>query len=282
MAFLSAALPDAAAGASAPGESTPGPQPSSTATAAIIVSSLVHEVQRERGISALYAASGGSRFGKELRRQRLPTDRRYQQLAELRRRQAGALPAGVVERLGRAERLLHALTTSRRRVEDLEVPAADLIELYSRANGELLGALEELLSAFVGETQRSAAIAWMALSHAKERTGLERAQLASAFERDRYLQGQYEAVVGLVSSRQAYLHLFSTAAPSEGRVSIAARRSSGATTAIAQMEKLALDRPRGGFGVDPTVWFATITREIDLFSEMELAVRRSLTAAPAA
>ena len=46
---------------------------------------------------------------------------------------------------------------------------------------------------------------------------------------------------------------------------------------LERMERIALVRREGGFGVDPLAWFAAITRQMDLLSEAEAKVRASLS-----
>ena len=81
-------------------------------------------------------------------------------------------------------------------------------------NREFLRVIDGLLATIINPVQRPTGFAWVALLYAKEKTGIERAQLVSAFEHDRYFDGQYQALLGLISARESYLHLFTAAAPS--------------------------------------------------------------------
>jgi hypothetical protein len=140
-----------------------------------------------------------------------------------------------------------------------------------------LSIIDVVLSRMVDPPQRPTALAWMALLHAKEKTGIERAQLASAFERDRYFDGQYQAVLGLIAARQSYLHLFAAAAPVSAEALMRARLESEVGGTVEQMERIALSHREGGFGVDAAAWFAIISRHIDLLADVEATVRVTLT-----
>lgn len=242
-----------------------------------VVSALVHQTQRERGISSLYAASGGRRYAEELAAQWRATDRRHEELAAFRERNVGRLFPAIAEQLAEAETLLGSLTASRGSVEDLALPPTDIIDTYTRVNGELLRIVDGMLSRAVEPPQRSTALAWMALLYAKEKTGIERAQLVSAFERDRYFEGQYQAVLGVIAARQSYLHLFAAAAPPTAGELLRTRMESDIADAVERMERVALAHRRGGFGIDPTTWFVTISRQIELYGDVESAVRGLLT-----
>ena len=242
----------------------------------ISVSALIHETQRERGISSLFTASRARLFGRELVAQWRATDRRRAELAFVRQRSSGQLPSPVTHQLARAEELLDALTASRARVETLELTSVALIDAYSSVNAALLRVIDSLASRAVDTVQRPTALAWLALLYAKEKTGIERAHLASAFERDVYADGQYQTVSGLIASRQSYLHLFSAAAPPAAEEMLREKLGSDVAVAVAEMEQVALLHHEGGFGIDPTTWFSTITRHIDLLEDVESALRASL------
>jgi len=243
---------------------------------AALVSALVHETQRERGISSLYTASEGRLFGRELNEQWRATDRRREELVAFRDRPAGRLPRGIERKLGDAGDLVDSVTASREKVEHLRTIPTEIIDTYSQMNGEILRIVDDVAALVVEPIQRPAVLAWTALLHAKEKTGIERAQLASAFERDRYFDGQYQAVLGLIAARQSYLHLFAVAAPPpSGRV-MRERLEAGIAADVERMERIALTCRDGGFGVDPVAWFAAISRQVDLLGEVEASVRASL------
>jgi hypothetical protein len=249
------------------------------AAIAALVSTIVHETQRERGISSLYAASGGRLFGRELTNQWRATDRRRRELTVFRepRKGAAGVPARVANRLGDAGQLLDAVIATRDRVEGLRTIPVEIIETYSRMNGELLRIVDDVAAMVAEPEHRPSVLAWTALLYAKEKTGIERAQLASAFERDRYFDGQYQAVLGLIAARQSYLHLFAIAAPPPFGKVTRERLVAEAAEDVERMERIALLRREGGFGVDPLAWFAAITRQMDLLSEAEAKVRASLS-----
>jgi methyl-accepting chemotaxis protein len=246
---------------------------------AALVSALVHETQRERGISSLYTASGGRLFGRELNEQWRATDRRREELGAFRERPGGRLPRGIERKLGDAGDLVDSVTASRQRVETLRTIPTEIIETYSQMNSEILRIVDDVAALVVEPVQRPAVLAWTALLHAKEKTGIERAQLASAFERDRYFDGQYQAVLGLIASRQSYLHLFTVAAPPPTGRLMRERLEAGIAGDVERMERIALSCRDGGFGVDPVAWFAAISRQVDLLGEVEASVRASLSLA---
>jgi len=240
------------------------------------VSALVHETQRERGASSLYISSGGRLFEHELREQWRVTDQRRAEMSNVLERNRGGLPHDLRERLEHAESLLADLLPARRCVESLDTAVGAVIERYTAVNAELLAVLDGLAMRAVEARLRPTALAWMALLHAKEKTGLERAQLSNAFTWDRYTDGQYASVLSLVAARQSYLHLFSVAAPRPAEELLRKTLSSPVEQEFIEMERVALLKKDGGFGIDPAAWFTTISRKMDLYGCVETAVRASM------
>lgn len=241
------------------------------------ISALVHETQRERGISSLYTSSGGQVFGAELREQWRRTDKKWRELLLLRTKLSDRLPMAIRHQLDGAEGLLATVVAARGRVRSGDALPMDLISVYSGLNTEILRIIDELSSRIADPLQRPTVLAWMALLHAKEKTGIERAQLASAFARDRFFEGQHLAVASVIAGRQCYLHLFAAAAPGIATKQLREELGPEITEGVERMEKVALDRENGGFGVDATVWFAAMSRFVETLGHVEAALRLNLT-----
>ena len=242
------------------------------------LSALIHEAQRERGVSSLYAASGGRIFREELPLQWQATERRRGEVTAFRERFGDRLPAGAASRLVAAEEMFTEVIGARGAIEKLKMRSSELIDAYSRVNREFLQVIDAMLPMVTEPAHRPTALAWIALLNAKEKTGIERAQLVSAFQRDRFVDGQYQALLGLIAARDSYLHLFSDAAPAPARELLHEQLASEVASTVQRMEQIALERRRGGFGVDPTDWFAAISAQIDRLGALESAVLTTLAA----
>lgn len=240
------------------------------------ISALVHETQRERGTSSLYASSQGRLFEREMRRQWESTDERRHELVSLRDSNPAGLPRGLAARLDRTTEVLAGLAERRNEVETAALPANEVIARYTRVNADLLGIIDELAGRAVAARAKFPALAWVALLHAKEKTGIERAQLCSAFTWDHFQDDQHAVVAGLIAARQTYLHLFSVAAPSLAREILQRTLTSPTEQAIVDIERIAIEHRDGGFGIDPSIWFDLISRKIDSLGEVETAVRATV------
>ena len=240
------------------------------------ISALVHETQRERGVTSLYVSSQGRLFKQEMLRQWALTDERRDDLGNFRGRHGRRLPGMVVEQLDHAERLFSRVMVLREAARNLETSADGVIAGYTSLNLDILRVIDTVAQGGVDPMQKTTALAWMALSHAKEKTGLERALLVSAFARDRFADGQYQSLTGSMAASASYLHIFRAAAPQSAERLMRQKLDTAEVARVAEMEEIALMRRDGGFGVDPTDWYATITTKVDLMGDIESAVRATL------
>lgn len=245
------------------------------------ISALVHDTQVERGTSSLFLSSGGRLFGDELRRTWRNTDARRQDFSRLCERGLSGVAPGLARRLDRAAAMLDEIEARRTEVAGIGTTPSQVIDRYTATNTELLGIIDLLASTGrVDGAMQPTALAWMALLHAMEKTGLERAHLSAVFTWDRYADGQHATVAATIAARESYLHIFSAAAPRPAGELLRETLKSEVEITCSEMERVALGRA-GGFGIDPAAWFTTITRKIDLLGQVESAVRASMaTAAP--
>jgi hypothetical protein len=233
-----------------------------------VISALLHETQRERGISTLFVGRDGRLFGNELGEQWRRTD---QQRAALRAVVCDAIPGAppaIQRRMERAQTLLASVGIIRGEIEERAVSAARVIEAYSAVNAELLGAIDAFMVAGVVGPQRSSALACVCLQYAKEKTGIERAQLAEAFSEDRFAQGQRLSVAALIAAQSSYLHIFSAGAPRAAERLLRRTLASPVAAEVKRMESVIFTDCDRGFGIDASAWFTTMSRKIDMLADV--------------
>lgn len=235
------------------------------------VGALLHETQRERGLSTLFAASGGKTPREPLVTQRAHVDSQRAALTQ-RLGTAPEAPSAVRHRLDRAGTLLGQLGTMRAGIDDGVVTAPQLIAYYSAVNVELLAALDAFMVTGVGGMHRSGALACVALLYAKEKVGIERAQLTHAFLDDKFSEGQRLSVAALIASQASYLHIFSAAAPRAAEQLLRRTLASPAAAEVERMESVVYATSDGGFGIDAATWFEMISRKIDMLGDVSSTV----------
>jgi methyl-accepting chemotaxis protein len=239
---------------------------------AVATSDLVHELQKERGLSAGFIASQGRKFADDLLAQRQVTDARTQALTIIGAERASALPEQFASRLKDAADFGAPLAERRQRVSDLVISGSESFDFYTRLIDGSLAAVAHVAPTLANAEMVRRFIAYNGLIQAKEYTGRERATLNAAFSTDLPMSDTVlHRLLGIVTNQNTHLDTFATLSSDQDLVRtlddlLAADFSRNA----AAMRKIALDSASdGNFGVVPGEWAATITRKIDAMKALE-------------
>ncbi|QAR33945.1 hypothetical protein EP073_11185 [Geovibrio thiophilus] len=235
-------------------------------------SALVHELQKERGLSAGYLAGGEQSFLNRLNTQYESTDDALKKVRSA--LSGGSFTSGNIRQ---AMSGLENLSKMRRETADKLTDSAQVINYYTEINKLFLDAVSEAAAGVNDPQLAKDTIAYTNYMSAKEQTGLLRAVLASAFADDRFGDGMYEKYLRLTSERSAYLTSFGWTARTEFRQSSDAAESSDFSRKASEMEKTAAVKGlEGGFGVDAEEWFSLITQKINAMKETEDLIALSM------
>ncbi|MEM7341642.1 MAG: nitrate- and nitrite sensing domain-containing protein, partial [Actinomycetota bacterium] len=179
------------------------------------------------------------------------------------------LPAEVFDVADAVQVDLAQLDQQRAAVLGQSIALPEIIGWYTAMNAKVINAVSAggLLPTEV--ELRGGVAAYAAFLSAKERSGIERAQLSSAFGRDEFAPGQFATVVSLISAFNAYLDSFEGLADPEVLEHHTVRQAEPVVAEIAALEQLAIGNPDGGWGIESTEWFDLMTQRINLLKETE-------------
>ncbi len=229
---------------------------------------LLHETQKERGRTAQMLGSKGKAFRRELTEQRTVTDAgvgRFQQFVAS--TQVGSAAEDAVSAALADLKGIAALRTS---ADGLATPAPEVIGRYTALNARLLE-----IVARTATTSRDAAIAlqlqgYLAFLDAKERSGLERAQLVNAFSNRKFAPGQFVLVTSLAAAQQTLFTTFERAATPALRQAWAEAQKDASFADVAAMRDAARAKAATGrFDVAPARWFDRSTARINALKQVE-------------
>ncbi|BAI71729.1 methyl-accepting chemotaxis protein [Azospirillum sp. B510] len=241
------------------------------------MTSLVHELQKERGSSSIFLSAKLDEDRRRMTNVRTAADARLtdlsRQFADTRIRDPRVAGA-----MGEARDALSQLAALRSGVDGLSQSSMEVVKSYTVMIRKLLDAAGQARILSDDSDQLRAAEAMIALSEAKERLGQQRAIGGAAFRKDRFpadaherfieLSGEYKALtIGLkamLTAEQARFYDQTLAGP-----------------AIAEVERMrrigiASAYGGGGQGVDAGTWFDTITVTIDMLRGVETRVAGDL------
>ncbi|MCF6303267.1 MAG: nitrate- and nitrite sensing domain-containing protein, partial [Devosiaceae bacterium] len=231
------------------------------------VSSLVHELQVERGMSAGFSASGGVQFADEMIKQRQITNAVVEELQKyLTAEELAKLDADISAELKLAMLGLGELENIRSRISSDQISKGDLVAYFSSTIGDLLK-IVELQIAHAGNSEIvTQLMALDALLTAKEKAGIERAVGTGIFAAGTVSEALYLKFAALVTSQNEYLEIFSRIATPELAQVLQDTHKGPIVENVDALRAILQRAPFGGSlaSVSGERWFSATTDRINL------------------
>jgi methyl-accepting chemotaxis protein len=231
---------------------------------------LIHTLQIERGATAGFLQSKGAKFADVLPQIRKNTDERLAALSsEIGDSEVAALPA-LARAVADAQGKLAALASIRQQASAQTLAVADEVAYYSGTIETLIAVMSVGVDFNRDATISQKMIAYLSFVRAKENAGQERALVTAAFAADRVEPAQYRTILSKIFQQNAYLADFTGIAGVEEKASLAGVLSAAAAKEVIRLRGVLFEKSaEGGFGVEPTEWFKTISSKIDGLYETE-------------
>ena len=238
---------------------------------AIAASGLVHEAQKERGMTAGFLGSSGKQFQVELPAQRSATDRKVAELRGfLQGFDAAAYGSQFAGALSGALAKVDQLEGMRRGVSGLSVAAGDAVGHYTALNGAFLDVIAHIANLAADGQVARAITAYISFLRGKEAAGIERATLTNTFARDQFEPGMFNRFSAVVAEQEALNRMFRILASDSAKRYAEEKLRGRAVEEVARMRKVAFERASAGkFEIAPEYWFRAQTEKIDLLKEIE-------------
>ncbi len=238
----------------------------------IDISLAVDELQRERGISAGYLSSKGSKFLDQLSQKRKETDHKISKLERVfNNLDLNLYPSELSDKVEIYRRGIKNFQNVRNKIEQLAVSTNDAIGYFTSINDALLNIIS--ISAKISENGVIAKTlsAYYNFLQIKEKAGLERAVMTSVFQQDKFTDSQFQKFVGLLSTQDSYLSSFLAIADQDSidfyNFSV---DSNPIVLEVQKMRDMAISKVKeGDFNIDPQVWYTAISSKIDLLKDID-------------
>ncbi|MDH5649063.1 MAG: nitrate- and nitrite sensing domain-containing protein [Gammaproteobacteria bacterium] len=243
-----------------------------TAMLALKSSALVHELQKERGMSAGYLGSLGTAFSDDIEAQRKLTDKRYDELqVTFNSFEQGSLRDSIFQQVSIGLKMMEQRQMMRKNVTDLMVETKKAIEYYTNINSALLSVTSETAKASTHAELTRLAASYSKFLYAKEKAGIERAVLSDTFARKGFGPGMYQKFITLMAEQDAYVRAFISLA-NKDEVDIYNSIVTGHyIDETNRMRNIAMDHPASPINeeVDPEYWFEMQTAKMGLLLTVE-------------
>jgi len=243
------------------------------------LSLLIHETQKERGASAGFVGSKGTKFSHILPKQRLLTDtKRKEYMAYLKTINLSSFSKELQKDVSIFQADLDNLDNKRAQISNLNISLKDTVSYYTNMNAKNLNIVS--LTAKLAQHQElvKSLDAYTSFLKSKERAGVERAVLSGTFAQNKFGKGMFAKVITLIAEQNAYLDSYMSMATEESKAFYKSTMNSPLIGEVNAMREIAKSKAsEGNFGVDSVVWFKTITAKINLLKKVddELAKQNS-------
>ncbi len=245
----------------------------------IAVSGVVHELQKERGLSAGFIGSKGAKFTDELGKQRTLTDTYHKTLTQLLASgEVAAMPDNLRRTLDDGMTNLGKLADTRTRISAQQATVPESFGFYTSAIDRLLAMLG-LSTAVTDEAGIAKRVmAYTMFINAKEQAGRERATVNGALAANVSLNvALFQRLQTIVTAQNVNLATFRTLASAETLKALDALYTDKPAQETIRMRNTVIEKAfEGNFGIEPPLWFSTITAKIDAMKVFEDALATEL------
>ena len=176
----------------------------------IKISDILHETQKERGLTAGYVGSNGKKFKEQLSQQRSSTDNKIEEMFEF---------VSTMEKNGYGEKFksnikssiqsLKQLITHRSQVDAISGDTKDLITFYTSTNEKLLHTISTIANNTQDADISNKLHSYLNFLQAKEKLGIERAIGTSTLVNKKFDGGMQVYFINLVAQQKAFIKNFS-------------------------------------------------------------------------
>lgn len=239
---------------------------------------VMHQLQRERGMSAGFIGSRGQNFQDELAAQRKLADTAIEKLNLI----LGATDKNLLQ--GNAATILKNfnekikfLDSNRTNISGLKIDTLESNTFYTQTIAELLSFVGEIVHLSSSGPIVNEIAAYYSLLSLKEQAGIERALLSNVFSTGYFSDGQFRMFSDVVGKQEAWLtaaRSFST--PVNEKELDQALESPDAVNAL-KLRNIAFDKSANGeFGVASKDWFEAQTKRMEALRQIENNVADAL------
>jgi methyl-accepting chemotaxis protein len=238
------------------------------------VSMLIHETQKERGATAGFIGSNGTKFVDKLPNQRKLTDKKIIELKNfLKTSTIDKFGNDFKDELNSALNSLKKIQSIRQKVTKLQIGAKNAISFYTKMNASFLNSISQITHYTQNAQIKQELISYTSFLMSKERAGIERAGIeravgANTLSRDNFADGLKLKFINLINSQNTYLNSFLMTASSEAKSFYKKTLQGASINEVKKIRKIML-KEESGFGIDSQYWFTQITKKINKLKEVD-------------
>ncbi len=247
---------------------------------AVRISSMVHEQQKERGMSAGFLGSDGILFANQIDGQRNITDQSREALfSYLEKEDKSVYGKDFNDKLSKMRRSLDQLNSIRSNIDSLSLSKKEAVEYYTNLNKQGLSIIAYMTAISKNPVLSNYVYAYVNFLHSKEKSGIERAVGTGAFSAGKFEPAELDKFKSLITVQSNSIENFLGYATVDQKSFYQKNINNRAVSEVDRMRKLAINYPKTkSLGdVSGTKWFNTITDKINILKKIEDRLSDDLT-----
>ncbi len=235
------------------------------------ISALVHEMQKERGLTAGYINSNGKKLKEKLLTQRESTNQKIQEYkTSLNNLDMSRYSESLNVIINNSSNKLNQIQNKRDEILSLNSKLNEALTFYTSTNNSFLNVILNISDYSDNASFSKQINSYSSFLYAKDKTGIERAVGATTFANDKFLPGMRTQMSSLIAQQNAYLDMFINYSDEKVKKFYYKTVAGQTINEVNKMREIALNaNDIGGFGVDSTFWFNKITSKINKLKEVE-------------
>ena len=227
------------------------------------MSAVLHELQKERGASAGFLGSKGTKFVDILPNQHTSTDKKIKELKNFMQNNPSKYTKQISKSLD-----FNSILPMRVKVKSQNTSTKSAVVFYTALNKQIIDTISYFSTIPENGFLKTNYNSFVIFISSKERAGIERAVLSSVFAKDTFTRATAAKYEALVSQQKAFTNLFIHTATKEVQQMYKKTATDSSFEEVNRYRDIANSR-ESGFGVEPTVWFNTITKKINVLKAFE-------------
>lgn len=237
----------------------------------VAIGDFVHATQIERGTSAIFLGSNGTKMAPELKALREKADSAHQEFeAYLKEFQLDTM-AGPFATLARtSHEYIEQTGEIRAKVDVLSLPPRDSYQFFTKVNLSLLDLAAAMTTLSPDARATSMLSSYINLLQAKERAGQERALGAGGFNAGHFELAGWRLYIAAVAEQDMFLRVFNGQAEPETNDFMRATLDESVTTDLEKLRTIALSNDETAMkAVDGPTWFKVATARMERMKAVE-------------
>ncbi len=246
---------------------------------AVKVSNMVHEQQKERGMSAGFLGSGGKLFANEIPGQRNATDKRREEMLDyLKQQDVDYYGQNFKDKLSNMQKSLEKISSIRSSIDAQTISVKDAVNYYTDLNEQGLDTVALMTSISKNPTLSNYVYAYVNFLKSKEKAGIERAVGTGAFSAGEFKPDVLNKFRSLITIQDSAIETFLGYATEEQAEFFNKTMDNKATKDVIRMREIAIASPQtlSLEGADGTTWFNSITQKIGFLKDVEDKLSKDL------